>query len=430
MNIKFTWEIRPYKIQDVIELIKNKRLILRPEYQRRSVWSKPAKAALIETIIQKKPIPLFLIHKKDTGVLEVIDGQQRLRSILDFSSNQLKLTNVDDNINGKTYSDFSPNLFPEYDYQKIFNNYELYFNLVENANEDDIIDMYSRVNKYTVNLNKMEMRYSLNHDTNIMKFIEELTEDEKIFEFFLNSNIFSQTNVNRMGDIEFFTLLLSYILEKSFMNKDEDIVEFFSKYANIDNKELDSLKKELIDTLTIIKNIFHGSEFQDYFDLKEDKEPEYYLKNTRFSQKNDFLSLFCTLNNLKTVINFSKLSQNQLSEIRNFLIFMDGEIAPQSDIKITSEYGIKCVSQANTKASREFRSKFILEGFNYIFKNDYYRIFNFSNDSTLKEVRRLDLMKRLFKEVNELYDTKSNLSLENNSTFKNILDFLWEEEDA
>ena len=289
--------------------------------------------------------------------------------------------------------------------------------------------MYSRVNKYTVNLNKMEMRYALNHDTNIMKFIESLTEDEQIFEFFLKSDIFSLSNVNRMGDIEFFTLLLSYILEKSFMNKDENIVEFFSKYANIDEKKLESLKKELTDTLIIIQNIFNGNEFKNYFDQDENKDPEYYIKNTRFSQKNDFLSLFCTLSNLKTSIDFQKLSEDTLSEIRNFLIFMDGQIAPQSDIKITSEYGIKCVSQANTKTSREFRSKFILEGFNYILKKDYYNLFNFSNDVTTKEVKKLDLMKRLFQEIDELYGTKTNLSLENNSTFKNILDFLWKDDD-
>jgi len=81
MDINFEWEIKPYRIVDVISMIDSNTLILRPEYQRRSVWSKAAKSSLVETIVQRKPVPFFLIHKKPNGKLEVIDGQQRLRAM-------------------------------------------------------------------------------------------------------------------------------------------------------------------------------------------------------------------------------------------------------------------------------------------------------------------------------------------------------------
>lgn len=430
METTFTWEIKPFTVKDVLTLIEDKQLILRPEYQRRSVWSRPAKSSLIETVIQKKPIPLFLIHKKDNGILEVIDGQQRLRSLLDFYKDDLKLINVDDEINKKLYSEFEPSLIPEYDYKNIFKNYELYFNLVENANEDEIIDMYSRVNKYTVNLNKMEMRYALNHDTNIMKFIEELSDDEYILEFFLKSGIFTQSNVDRMGDIEFFTQLLIYILENSFMNKDESITDFFSKYSDIDIESLQALKEEFLSTLAVIQKLFTGNEFSKYFDLKEKHPVEYYLKNTRFKQKNDFLSLFCTLNTLKKYTDLETIESTKLSEIRHFLIFMDFEVAPQSDIKITAEYGTKCVSQANTKSSREFRSKFILEGFNYILNNDFYDKFQYAEDRTTKVVKRLGIIENLFNDINNMYELIESKKLKsNNSSFEDLLNILWEDED-
>lgn len=430
MNSKFVWEIKPFKVIEVLKLIKDKRLILRPEYQRRSVWSKPAKSALIETILQKKPIPLFLIQEKDNGILEVIDGQQRLRSILDFYIDKLKLINVNGEIKGKSFSDLDFN--DEYDYKQIFESYELYFNLVKNANEDDIIDMYSRVNKYTVNLNKMEMKYALNHDTQIMEFIEELSEDEETLEFFLKSGVFSQSNVSRMGDIEFFTQLLAYMLKKEFMNKDELITEFFSEYSDIEKDKLEFLKKEFYSTLDIIKIFFDGKEFKDYFDLEEEATTEYYLKNTRFKQKNDFLSLFCTINTLKNHIDFKEISTVELSEIKNFLIFMDYEVAPQSDINMTAQYGTKCVSQANSKTSREFRSKFILEGINYILNKDFYGEFTFVKEKSSGSVKKLNIIESLFSDINKIYELAEDteLSIINNSSFMKLLKILWEDEDG
>lgn len=425
MSNEYTWEIEPYKIIDVLELIESKKLILRPEYQRRAVWSKPAKSSLIETVIQNKPIPLFLIQEKQNGNLEVIDGQQRLRSLNEFYNNELKLINVVDEIKGKVYSDFEDTLFPESSYKNIFDNYKLYFNLVRNANEDDIIDMYSRVNKYTVNLNKMEMRYALSHNTEIMKFIESLIEKEEILEFFLKSGVFTQSGIDRMGDIEFFTQLISYILNKEFMNKNDSITDLFSNYSEMEQDKKDEITSSFNTILEILKLFFSGEEFKYYNELEDDADSIYYLKNSRFKQKNDFLSLFCTLYTLNKELNFLSLDSSKLSSIRYFLIFMDSEVAPQSDIKVTAEYGTKCVSQANTKTSREFRSKFIIEGFNYIFENDFYNLFNFSINASTKEVNKLNLIENLILDVNKLY----NFSLNRNSQniFKDVLEFLWEE---
>lgn len=417
MKTEFTWEIHPYKIENVIKLIQNKKLILRPEYQRRSVWSSPAKSALIETIMQKKPIPLFLIQKKNTGILEVIDGQQRLRSILDFYLNKLKLINVDDNINGKNYSDFNPTLFSEYNYQELFNNYELYFNLIENANEDDIIDMYSRVNKYTVNLNKMEMKYALNHNSNLLKFIDNLTNNDDIMTFFLTTGIFTQSTVSRMGDIEFFILLIEYMISSEFSNKDDAINRIFEKYSSLETSKLDKLEEEFNETLKLIKAIFISDEFKVYVESKSDKSSEYFLKNTRFKQKNDFLSLFTVIFTLKDTLSV-KLAENK-SEISNLLIIMDATIAPQSDIEICSLYGVKCVSQANSKTSREFRSKFILEGFEHIFQMNLYEMFNFTN------IQKLNMISQITNQINELAELEGENQLTNSSTFKEILDILW-----
>jgi len=422
MNSDFSWGITPFEISDVISLINEKKLILRPEYQRRSVWSKPAKSSLVETVLQNKPVPFFLIQEKENGLLEVIDGQQRLRALSEFYNNTFKLSGVHAEIKGNAYSDLDNTLLTEYNYKRKFDEYKLYFILIKDANEDEIIDMYTRVNKYTVNLNKMELRYALNHDTDFMHLVEDLSYDDDILNFFLRSNIFTQKSVDRMGDIELFTLILAFILEGRLTNKDEAISEAFNKYNDMTTSLIEDTKKHFHETLDLIKLMFIGDEYKNYFEEDSSQSAEYYLKNMRFRQKNDFLSLFYVLFKLKDIINFGDLEATKISEIKNFFIYMDSEIAPSSDLTIISEYGVKCVSQSNSKTSREFRSKFILEGIDYAIKEDNSDKLSFVNTESL------DAIKSIFQETNKLYDIGDTLDI-SKSSFQDLLNVIWKSDE-
>lgn len=61
---------------------------LRPDFQRDMVWSKSKKQGLIDTILRDwKFPPIFLVittNSESVELLEVLDGQQRLSSIVDF----------------------------------------------------------------------------------------------------------------------------------------------------------------------------------------------------------------------------------------------------------------------------------------------------------------------------------------------------------
>lgn len=71
------------------QLYSNGQLSLATEFQRNAVWPTPAKAYLIDTILNDRPIPLLFFQRTtsaQTGLSNytVIDGQQRLRAIFDF----------------------------------------------------------------------------------------------------------------------------------------------------------------------------------------------------------------------------------------------------------------------------------------------------------------------------------------------------------
>lgn len=83
------FDSRTYSISDFLEWYSNGQLELNPKFQRRSVWDDNARSYLMDTIIRGFPIPKVFIRQKlnvttRNNIREVVDGQQRLRTILSF----------------------------------------------------------------------------------------------------------------------------------------------------------------------------------------------------------------------------------------------------------------------------------------------------------------------------------------------------------
>lgn len=83
------FDSRTYSINDFLEWQVNNQLELNPKFQRRSVWSDRARSYLMDTIVRGKPIPKIFIRQKinpttKASIREVVDGQQRLRTILSY----------------------------------------------------------------------------------------------------------------------------------------------------------------------------------------------------------------------------------------------------------------------------------------------------------------------------------------------------------
>jgi uncharacterized protein with ParB-like and HNH nuclease domain len=107
--------LEQYRISDIIEWHEKKQLILNPSFQRGSVWTPQAKVFLIDTILRSLPIPKIYIRKKidlttSKSIREVVDGQQRLRAIIEFANDGLELTKRAKELEGFKYSDLSPDL--------------------------------------------------------------------------------------------------------------------------------------------------------------------------------------------------------------------------------------------------------------------------------------------------------------------------------
>lgn len=76
-----------WRINEFVEAAKAGRLNLAPSYQRGDVWGTGARQILIESILRGIPLPSVILLKPSGGAgkpYEVVDGKQRLTSILRF----------------------------------------------------------------------------------------------------------------------------------------------------------------------------------------------------------------------------------------------------------------------------------------------------------------------------------------------------------
>lgn len=69
---------------ELINLYKNKELVIRPEYQRLFRWTNKQKTALIESILLSIPIPPIFVAEDKNGIWELIDGLQRVSTFISF----------------------------------------------------------------------------------------------------------------------------------------------------------------------------------------------------------------------------------------------------------------------------------------------------------------------------------------------------------
>ena len=104
-----------FSFGEIVNLHTANEIVIAPEYQRLFRWSDEQKSRLIESILVELPIPpIFLIEGQD-GVLELIDGLQRVSSVIQFISpadierEPLVLIGCDliPQLNGKTFEELS-----------------------------------------------------------------------------------------------------------------------------------------------------------------------------------------------------------------------------------------------------------------------------------------------------------------------------------
>jgi hypothetical protein len=191
------------------QLYRDGQIALAPEFQRNSVWPRPAKAYLIDTILNDRPIPIFFFGRAtspQTGrqSYTIIDGQQRLRAIFDYLADQFSLTE-----SGKKerYYKKKFSALPT-DLQEHIRNYDLVVEELSGYTDADIRDMFVRMNRYVVKLSPQELRHA-RAQGQFRDFVEKVAS----WDFWKANTVFSKHQLNRMKAVEFVAELTILLIE-------------------------------------------------------------------------------------------------------------------------------------------------------------------------------------------------------------------------
>lgn len=74
----------PMSVGELLNLYRDNELDVHPEFQRVFRWTPTQKTKLIESILLGIPMPPIFVAQQKNGVWDVVDGQQRLSTILQF----------------------------------------------------------------------------------------------------------------------------------------------------------------------------------------------------------------------------------------------------------------------------------------------------------------------------------------------------------
>ena len=126
------------------------RIDTNPDFQRPAVWSTGQKQLLIDTILRGYDIPKLYWRKisKAPEKYEVVDGQQRLRTIFEFHAGEFNLAKDADDIDGVVVAKMCYADLPE-DLRLTFDNYALDVIVLSETSEDEVREMFLRLQNGT-----------------------------------------------------------------------------------------------------------------------------------------------------------------------------------------------------------------------------------------------------------------------------------------
>jgi len=271
-------------IEDILKMIKKSRFMIRPEYQRSEVSNKKKSSYLIESIMLGIKIPPIFVFKREDKVYEVVDGQQRLLSIIGFlgeeyldetgeveisAKHKYKLENLKilSDLNGKRY-DTIKDEYPELNDRIL----DFQLEIIEidgeiNPNFDSI-DLFLRLNTkpFPIGENTFEMWNSY-IDKELILMIRNIAEKY--------TGTYLKPNNNRMVNEELI-VSLAYINHKvQYLGYDiKNILNIYVKSERVNaritrksdvTKILDDVSKngtnEFIDSIKKVEDFFHKIEY-------------------------------------------------------------------------------------------------------------------------------------------------------------------------
>jgi hypothetical protein len=322
-------------------------IIVNKNYQRSDqVWPDVARSFLIESILLGFPIPKIYLHsithlKTRQTIKEIVDGQQRSRAIFDFFFDKLTLSRhlETEEIRELTYSDL-----PD-EWKSRFISASISIDLFLAATPDEVVQVFRRMNSYTVPLNPEELR-NAEYQGAFKWFIYE--KSGKYAVPLTGLGVFGAKGLVRMQDLKLYTEILH-------------AVEHGITTTN--KKALDSLYREYDKTFS------RSVEFNELIDFAFDRIVQMsFLKGSNLAKPYMIYSLTLALIDsehpipnfepFQMAVDFDSISLERRMLDLSAALDLDEEQAAASPF---AEFILASRDRTNVKAQRETRVRWFIK---------------------------------------------------------------------
>lgn len=308
------YRIETWSLWDLVNAYKSKKLDLNPPFQRQFIWSKKDQQILLRSILNGIAIPNIFLQLTPSGTFNMVDGQQRTRTILAFVNDKLQT------FEGNTYE---PSV-----HDIILKRYYIPVTIITKLERDETIEQfYALVNSSGLHLNRPELKTAEFFGTEFMKLVKELSD----LEAFVDLKLFTDATTKRMTDEDFTSELLTLLLWGR-TDKKLAVDKLFER--DITKHEATALRRDFKKIIGVFTKL----------------DALHPIRKTRYRQRNDFYSLFGLYHEVISMpIAFHKY-------IYELLFLFDPHVVPSNNLcPPFQQYAFHCISQSNSKTARDER---------------------------------------------------------------------------
>lgn len=276
-------EVSSFKLDLIKSVFSKPEYELKPEFQRRITWDDKKRSKLIESFIMNIPVPPVFLYEDEYSSYVVMDGLQRISTIIEFYSDHFSLTGLDEwsELNGKKYSQLPQKVKEGIDRRQL----SVITMLKESAKDAITADkmkkmVFERLNTGGVQLSDQEIRNALfsgkfndlclklsDNPTfrklwGISDINEKNTSDDR--ETSYDDLLVASRNkmYRRMYDVE---LILRYFSMRNIENYSGKLSKFLDAYLQKGNsftdEEIKALEREFIDSVAFLDKLFGDKAF-------------------------------------------------------------------------------------------------------------------------------------------------------------------------
>ncbi|MBO1539743.1 DUF262 domain-containing protein [Pseudomonas sp. OA65] len=255
------FDIREYPIEVIVSKYvdkleeTDKAELFIPDYQRELVWSEEQQGRFIESILLNLPIPYLYVADVHTGEnegrLEIVDGSQRIRTLVRFLGNEFKLDDLKmlPMLNGFHFKDFPVSR------QLRFRRKTMRMIELMEVDEEARRQLFDRLNTGGTKLKDMEQRFG-SQDGPFTDFVRETASNLRFRQLCPISDVRINHRDYEEMVLRFYAYLHRY---RNFNKRVDEFLDEYLDHMNTNGFNQDELRATFESMLDFVQRFFpHG----------------------------------------------------------------------------------------------------------------------------------------------------------------------------